>query len=356
MCGLLCEGAKYLYTDIRLSKSIKIFMSIQRATQALQLHVCPRTAGSVLFLNAEYFPECGDLTAIQPDYCAAQAFATQPEAPTGQYSEIWVLGSKQADETRGLIGLALAHSVSDSKIVIALENALGGKSIARDLDALGLAYEAEGKCHARVYTIFMRGQSPDMALAKTWRAALALQPVLEGAYWSCSGLYGWNKIDAGSALLMRTLPPGTLCGAVADFGCGYGYLTLEALRMHPDMTSVMYADCDRRALAATAKNIAALMPGFTGKTEAKWCDVPATSWQPAYDFVLMNPPFHALQAQQASLGQGFIRAAAQALRPGGTLWLVANRHLPYEDVLRACFAQVTRRADADGFKVYEAQK
>ena len=36
------------------------------------------------------------------------------------------------------------------------------------------------------------------------------------------------------------------------------------------------------------------------------------------------------------------------------LWLVANRHLPYEAALRALFSTVALRAQRDGFKVYEA--
>ena len=38
------------------------------------------------------------------------------------------------------------------------------------------------------------------------------------------------------------------------------------------------------------------------------------------------------------------------------LWLVANRHLPYEVELNAAFKRVTKVADAGGYKVYEAVK
>ena len=58
----------------------------------------------------------------------------------------------------------------------------------------------------------------------------------------------------------------------------------------------------------------------------------------------MNPPFHDGGTEDQALGQAFIRRAAEALRPGGTLWLVANRHLPYEATLSAAFKTV----DAEG--------
>ena len=43
--------------------------------------------------------------------------------------------------------------------------------------------------------------------------------------------------------------------------------------------------------------------------------------------------------------------AAQALRPGGQLFMVANRHLPYEQILNDSFGQVRVAAERDGFKV-----
>ena len=48
--------------------------------------------------------------------------------------------------------------------------------------------------------------------------------------------------------------------------------------------------------------------------------------------------------------------AAQALNPGGRLWLVANRHLPYEVVLDERFGEVRTVAQQGGFKVVEAIK
>ena len=45
-----------------------------------------------------------------------------------------------------------------------------------------------------------------------------------------------------------------------------------------------------------------------------------------------------------------------ALRHGGALWLTANAHLPYERVLGEAFAEVTLRASANGYKVYEARR
>ena len=40
----------------------------------------------------------------------------------------------------------------------------------------------------------------------------------------------------------------------------------------------------------------------------------------------------------------------------GSCWLVANRHLPYEAVLKTLFRRVTLKVEASGYKIYEARK
>ena len=76
-----------------------------------------------------------------------------------------------------------------------------------------------------------------------------------------------------------------------------------------------------------------------------------------YDFIVTNPPFHTpSRADRPDIGQRFIAVAAQALRPGGRMWLVANRHLPYEQILNESFGQVRVAAERDGFKLIQATK
>jgi 16S rRNA (guanine1207-N2)-methyltransferase len=74
-----------------------------------------------------------------------------------------------------------------------------------------------------------------------------------------------------------------------------------------------------------------------------------------YDVIVTNPPFHASgRADRPDIGRAFIAAAAAALVPAGRLWLVANRHLPYEAELARHFSQVRCVLQHDGFKVVEA--
>ena len=114
--------------------------------------------------------------------------------------------------------------------------------------------------------------------------------------------------------------------------------------------SLILVDNDRRAVEAARRNIA------DPRAEVRWADIRAGSGIEGLDFVVMNPPFHDGGHEDRGLGLTFVRIAQQALRKGGVLWVVANRHLPYEAALAEGFKAFHQRADKGGFKVFEARK
>ena len=76
-----------------------------------------------------------------------------------------------------------------------------------------------------------------------------------------------------------------------------------------------------------------------------------------YDVIVTNPPFHTQHGiERPDVGRQFLTAAAAALNAGGQLWLVANRHLPYESVLGAAFAEVRTVTQQHGYKIVTARK
>lgn len=107
-------------------------------------------------------------------------------------------------------------------------------------------------------------------------------------------------------------------------------------------------------MAAAERNLA----GRAGRSlvHFHWADASLRLPVDRLDFVITNPPFHAGRETVPALGRAFVRAALAALKPLGRLFLVANRHLPYESELQALSAPVERRLESGGFKVIEARK
>ncbi|WP_155818747.1 class I SAM-dependent methyltransferase, partial [Brevundimonas diminuta] len=140
-----------------------------------------------------------------------------------------------------------------------------------------------------------------------------------------------------------------LKGAGADLGCGFGALSTVVLRA-PAVTALRLVDIDRRAVEAAKRNVDDARAGFD------WADVRTLEGAGDLNFIVSNPPFHDGGDEDRRLGQAFIRKAAEMLKKGGTAWIVANRHLPYEAELDAAFKRVRMVVDQGGYKVFEAVK
>jgi 16S rRNA (guanine1207-N2)-methyltransferase len=243
------------------------------------------------------------------------------------------------------MAMALRALAIGSPFTILAAKDKGGSRLLKELASFGVMAADNPKRHHRICT----GIRPatltriDAALAKGGMSRVEATDLF-----AQPGIFSWDRIDTGTALLLANLPH--LWGHVADFGCGNGVLSLAALKS-AKVKSLIGIDSDRRALAACALNI------IDARFKGVWADVRATQDIPAnLDFILTNPPFHDAGEEDQALGLAFIKVAAQALRTGGTLWLTANRHLPYEAVLTALFKSVSVKAESQGYKVFEAIK
>lgn len=278
-----------------------------------------------------------------------------PEAPDdgASYPLVLVLPPRQRAEARALLARAVAACAPGGIVVACLPNDEGAKSGETDLKAVAGLSGSVSKQHCRAFWARVDASKVDAALLAQWRALDAPRPILDGRFVSRPGVFAWDRIDAASALLAAHLP-GDLRGRAADLGCGYGYLASELLQRCPGIVALDLYEAEARALALARRNLQAHADRVA--LDFHWQDVAAGLAQRC-DVIVTNPPFHAQgRADRPDIGRAFIAAAADALVPGGRLWLVANRHLPYEQALDARFGTVRTVVQADGFKIVEAVK
>ena len=247
-------------------------------------------------------------------------------------------------ERRHALALALRALKVGGRLDVMAPKDKGGSRLRKELEAFGAEVAETAKAHHR-RCVVVRPEALTGIEEAIAAGAPRLVPGLEA--WSQPGVFAWDRIDPGSALLAEAMP--ALKGAGADLGCGYGALATVALRS-PGVTGVRLVDLDRRAVAAARRNVE------DGRASFEWADVRTLEEAGDLDFVVSNPPFHDGGAEDKRLGQAFIRKAAGLLKKGGVLWLVANRHLPYEAELDAAFKRVRMAADQGGYKVFEAVK
>jgi 16S rRNA (guanine1207-N2)-methyltransferase len=281
-----------------------------------------------------------------PDAAALAARGiAMAEPDAAGFAAAAVFATRARVETLGLIAAALARCRPGGAVLIDGRRGDGIDGLWRACRAALGGSDSVTLGHGRAFALDRPETLPD--LVAQWATEAAPRRVA-GGWLTRAGVFSADGPDPGSALLGDRLHA-PLGARVADLAAGWGYLAARALAADPGIERLDLIEADANALACARENVTDPRARF------HWAD--ATAWQGAggYDSVLMNPPFHDGRAADPALGRAFIARAAQLLRPGGRLWLVANRQLPYEPALDAGFARHEILTAAHGFKVIRAE-
>ncbi len=294
-------------------------------------------------------PPDASLAALPKDRCVVidgfkptfelwqrRGFATVPEMQS-DYGAVLVELPRSKTDARALI--ARAMEITSGPVIIDGQKISGVDSILKDMRSRVAVSAPIAKAHGKLF--WCTESNP--AAFQDWRSGPALT---EGGFWTAPGVFSADAVDPASALLAASLPD-RLGKRIADLGAGWGYLSAHVLT-RPDVEVVHLVEAEHIALECARRNVTDARAVF------HWAD--ATRWQATekMDAVVMNPPFHTSRTADPDLGRAFIQNAAGLLTSKGQLWMVANRHLPYEKVLRTCFKRASEIAGDARFKLFHA--
>lgn len=166
-----------------------------------------------------------------------------------------------------------------------------------------------------------------------------------------AGVFCADRLDIGTRFFLAHLPGGRGPRRVVDLGCGNGVVGTAAALANPE-AEVLFVDESFQAVASAEATFKA--NGVPGHAEFRVGDGMAGVPDGSVDLVLNNPPFHSHQATTDATAWRMFTGARRALRPGGELWVVGNRHLGYHVKLRRLFGNSEVVASDPKFVVLRA--
>jgi 16S rRNA (guanine1207-N2)-methyltransferase len=169
------------------------------------------------------------------------------------------------------------------------------------------------------------------------------------------GVFGWDKIDNGTELLLQSLSeiieqyrlsPKKLL----DLGCGYGWIFIN-LPYYLDkkiISQLSVTATDNNATAILCAEINSKNLPFNTNLIADDC---AKNINEKFDLILCNPPFHQGFSHDKSLTNKFLEQIKHHLEVGGMAVLVMNEFISLPKQQLARFKEYTVHKKQQGFKI-----
>lgn len=258
--------------------------------------------------------------------------------------------AKEKPVVHHIINLATRQLAIGGRLIISGTKQQGIKTYAKHAaEALGGPLEI--KKHGNDYlAVIIRGETAGDALDdKDYPTLRPIYTLNERPILSKPGLYGWDKIDNGSAMLIDLLPE--IIGSrkperILDLGCGYGFLSLMAHQQFPDAT-ITATDNNAAAVIACQANFTE--HGVAGEVSADDC---GTHVRGSYHLILCNPPFHQGFDVERDLTALFVETARRLCHSKkGLAVFVVNTFIPIERIASGRFPHVNIVANNGRFKV-----
>lgn len=278
--------------------------------------------------------------------------ADRPRAADCQLVALRLPRAKQ--ELEMLLHLAAGALAPEGVLWIYGANDEGAKSVAGKLSPLfGNAFTLATGGHARLVAAALAADGPAPRIAlDSWLEHFDLdlpagsEAGARRVRWaSLPGAFAHGRLDEGTALLLRHLPPLGPGARVLDYGAGTGPLAAGVLTAEPS-ARVTALEPDALAAAALRLNV----PKAEVVTGAGWAPLAGRRWEA----VVANPPYHRGKEETTALIAEFLGGLGSALERGGAMRCVVQRRLPFAVLAAAAgLERVEVVADEGPYRVWQ---
>ncbi len=275
----------------------------------------------------------------------AQGANVEPRVETGAFDRAVVILSKHSDFNKAMIGRAWQLVKDGGDILVEGAKTEGIDSLIRAIRSIGLAPEVEPKYHGKI--AWFERQHARVGDIQSW---IDLDKPYENAdgFLVRPGIFSSKSTDKGTAFLLENLNF-PIKGVVADLGGGYGAISKALLAKNDEIEALDLYEISHLASECAKANVR------DARAHIHWLEANKAARE-YYNVIVSNPPFHQGRAGDPNIGMGFIDAAARSLRARGNFYMVANRHLPYENRLKARFGHVEVMAENNAYKIFKATR
>lgn len=309
-----------------------------------------------------HFCEC-ERFASQPQYFGAafgavinNEFASNlPEIAKGSLDGVVIYMPKSKQQLAMLIDNASYLVKKDALVLIVGENNSGIKSVPKMLEKIGAQVnKVDSAKHCGLYAVTVTEPLDSFDIHKYSVTQTYTINEQEMKVYSLPGVFGHKQLDPGTALLLAQLTPAALTktkGHIYDFACGTGIIACYLAKVISKTKRVSMSDVS--ALATFCSEQTAALNEVDAKVIA--CDGLARL-DTKFDVIVSNPPFHAGIKNDYSITENFIKQAFSQSNQYASITIVANRFLPYQDILEAVYKEFTEVAATPQYRVYGAKR
>lgn len=303
-----------------------------------------------------YYTNCCKNLSQAQHFSAAFSFEHTNNAPL---DGIVIYMPKSKQQLAMLLDNAATLIKAEGSILLVGENKAGIKSAPKLLEKIGSRIQkVDNAKHCGLYAV--SAIEPRKSFDIDSYALLSNYQINQQdlKVFSLPGVFGHKQLDPGTELLLTQLSSKALSktkGHIYDFACGTGVIACYLGKILGDK-NIKLSLSDVSALAVyCAKKTLLLNQINIDNINIEACDGVLTSVG-KFDLIVSNPPFHEGLKTDYSITENFIRDSFSHSNPYASISIVANKFLPYPDILDAVYKGFVEVCASNKYKVYGASK